>query len=87
MKDLELDMQKAKENETAYLYSYLINLNGEGHPADLDMEINIIQSAMYNILKEQDRTRGWPNAARWLAKNSLSTFLNGGKYFGRHRHH
>jgi hypothetical protein len=54
MKDLELDMQYAKENETAYLYSYLTDLNGRGHPVDLDIEINIILSALYNILKEQD---------------------------------
>lgn len=61
MKDLELDKQNAKLNETAYLCSYLINRNGRGHPADLDIEINIIQSSMYNILKGQDT---------WLAKCS-----------------
>lgn len=61
MKDFELDMQNAKLNETAYLYSYLINRNGRGHSADPDTEINIIQSAMCNILKGQDT---------WLAKCS-----------------
>ena len=53
MKILELDMQYAKENEIPYLYSYLINLNGRGQPVDLDIEINIILSALCNILKEQ----------------------------------
>jgi hypothetical protein len=61
MKDLELDMQYAKENEAAYLYSYLIHPNGRGHPVDLDIEINVILSALFNTLKEQDT---------WLAKCS-----------------
>lgn len=64
MKDLELDMQKAKLNETAYLYSYLINRNDRGHSADLDIEINKIQSVMYNIVKGQNT---------WMAKYSQVT--------------
>jgi hypothetical protein len=61
MKEPELGMQYEKENETAYLWSYLINLKGRGHSVDLDIEINIILSTLYNILKEQDA---------WLAKCS-----------------
>jgi hypothetical protein len=87
MKDLDLDMQNAKENKTACLYSYLKTLNGRNHPVDLDIDINIILSALYNILK--NRTRGWPNEVRWpttrKGKNYLSAFLKGRIYFGYHR--